>query len=181
MALSDAELVRRTLAGDDRAFRVLYDTHVDRIFRLTYRMSGDEDLAREFTQETFVKAYHKLSQFRGDAALSTWLHTVAVTITLNGLRRVKGRQGRERPLDAGVQVADRTPASQPFLRSRLKDAIDRLPELYRTVFLMHDLEGYTHVEIAATLDVAVGTSKARLSRAREKLRGMLGDLAEEFA
>lgn len=181
MGLNDAELVGRTLAGDDRAFRTLYEAHVDRIFRLTYRMSGDDDLAREFTQETFVRAYRGLSKFRGDAALSTWLHSIAVSITLNGLRQVKRRQGRERSLDDGAQVAAPELVTTPHLRTRLNDAIDRLPELYRTVFLMHDLEGYTHREIAATLEVAEGTSKARLSRAREKLRAMLGDLEEEFA
>lgn len=179
--MTDAELVERTLAGDERAFQELYERHVDRVFRLTYRMSGEDDLARDYTQETFVRAYKGLDRFRGDASFSTWVHSIAVSTTLNGLRQVKRRRGRERALDEGVHVAVRTREPEPYLRTRLKEAIDRLPELYRTVFLMHDLEGYTHSEIAATLEVAEGTSKARLSRARAKLRAVLGDLSEEFA
>ena len=84
-------------------------------------------------------------------------------------------------MDDAPQLATAVTLPDPDLKTRLKDAIDRLPELYRTVFLMHDLEGYSHREIATTLDVAEGTSKARLSRARAKLRDMLGDFAREFA
>jgi len=179
--LSEHELIERSRQGEHTAFRELYDSNVDRIYRLTYRMAGDDDLARDFTQEAFVRAYQKLDQFREDASFSTWLHSIAVSVTLNGLRKVQRSRARERTLDEAPYLTAPATTAEPDMKSRLKEAIDGLPELYRTVFLMHDLEGYSHNEIATTLDVAEGTSKARLSRARAKLRDMLGDFAEEYA
>lgn len=180
--LSEIELVERARRGDQRAFRELYDANVDRVYRLTYRMAGREDLAMDFTQEAFVRAYQKLDQFRGDAAFSTWLHSIAVSVSLNGLRRVDRHRKRERPLEEGASRALSGPDGvRPWLRERLEEAIDALPDIYRTVFIMHDLEGYPHAEIARTLDVAEGTSKARLSRARAKLREALGDIAPGYA
>ena len=178
--VNESTLVERTRSGDQSAFRELYDTHVDRIFRLTYRMAGDEDLARDYTQEAFIRAYQRLDQFRGDSRFGTWLHSIAVSVTLNGLRRVKRNREREFALDSAPQVAGRADVGAE-VRSRLKEAIEALPELYRTVFLMHDLEGYSHIEIATALEMAEGTSKARLSRARAKLRDLLGDFAQEYA
>ena len=179
--LSELELIERSRQGEHDAFRELYDSNVDRIYRLTYRMAGDDDLARDYTQEAFVRAYEKLDQFRGDASFSTWLHSIAVSVTLNGLRKVQRHRKRERTLEETPYLTAPVTTAEPDLKSRLKEAIDRLPELYRTVFLMHDLEGYSHNEIATALDVAEGTSKARLSRARAKLRDMLGDFAQEYA
>ncbi len=179
--LSEQELIERSRQGEHTAFRELYDANVDRIYRLTYRMEGDDDLARDYTQEAFVRAYQKLDQFRGDASFSTWLHSIAVSVTLNGLRKVQRHRKRERSLEETPYLTTPATTAEPDLKSKLKDAIDRLPELYRTVFLMHDLEGYSHREIASALDVAEGTSKARLSRARAKLRDMLGDFAQEYA
>ncbi|HEX7119300.1 MAG TPA: sigma-70 family RNA polymerase sigma factor [Longimicrobiales bacterium] len=175
-------LIRRALNGDAAAERQLYDTHVDRVYRLCYRMAGDDELAREFTQETFIRAFDRLRAFRGDAALSTWLHSIAVSVSLNGLRRVKRFYAREAGLEEALHVGEGRPDRvEPDLKARLKRAIESLPEKYRVVFLMHDAEGYTHEEIGATLDVPVGTSKARLSRARARLREALADFAEEFA
>ncbi len=177
--LSEQELIERSRHGEHTAFRALYDANVDRIYRLTYRMAGDDDLARDYTQDAFVRAYQKLDQFRGDSSFSTWLHSIAVSVTLNGLREVQRHRKRERTLEEAPYLTAPATTVEPDLKSKLKDAIDRLPELYRTVFLMHDLEGYSHNEIATALDVAAGTSKARLSRARAKLRDMLGDFAQE--
>ncbi len=174
-------MIERSCQHEHPAFRELYDANVDRIYRLTYRMAGDDDLARDFTQEAFVRAFEKLNQFRGDASFSTWLHSIAVSVTLTGLRKVQRHRKRERTLDETPYLTAPATTVEPDLESRLKDAIYRLPELYRTVFLMHDLEGYSHNEIAIVLDVAEGTSKARLSRARAKLRDMLGDYAQEYA
>lgn len=176
--MNEKHLVERTLDGDEAAARTLYDTHVDRVYRLAYRMAGDDDLAREFTQQAFIRAFDRLDQFRGDAALSTWLHSITVSVTLNGLRKQKRRQSRE------VELDDRTPSrarrTEPDLKERLHRAIDGLPDLYRSVFVMHDVEGYTHEEIGRTLEVATGTSKARLFRARRMLRDELADFAEEY-
>lgn len=175
-------LIRRILRGDAAAEREFYDAHVDRVYRLCYRMAGDDELAREFTQETFIRAFDGLAGFRGDAAVSTWLHAIAVKVTLNGLRRDKRHRAREADLDDAQHLGSPPDDTvEPDLKSRLRQAIDALPEMYRIVFLMHDAEGYTHEEIGATLDVPVGTSKARLSRARARLREALSDFAEEFA
>lgn len=181
--MSEQTLIERVLDGDEAAARQLYDDHVDRVYRLCYRMAGDEELAREFTQETFIRAFGRLEQFRGDAALSTWLYSITRTVTLNGLRKVKRTRTREVEMDelSTLPAAPRRPRSEPDLKDRLHAAIDRLPDIYRMVFVMHDVEGYTHDEIGSSLEVATGTSKARLHRARRMLQDELSDFAEEFA
>ncbi len=177
--MTDLELVERVRQGDQEAFRALYDANVDRIYRLAYRMAGEDDLARDFTQEAFLRAYQRLGQFRGDAAFSTWLHSIAVSVSLNGLRKVDRHRKRERSLEGAAHVSRRQTGLEPDLKDRLAAAVDELPEMYRTVFLMHDLEGYSHAEIAESMGVAEGTSKARLFRARARLREALGDTVEE--
>jgi RNA polymerase sigma-70 factor (ECF subfamily) len=93
--VSDAELIDRVLAGDPSAERALYDAHVDRVFRLVYRMAGDLDRAQDWVQETFIRAFQKLGEFRGESALSTWLCSIAISVSLNGLRKVKRFRERE--------------------------------------------------------------------------------------
>ncbi len=175
----DQELIGRVLAGDPSAERALYDAHVDRVFRLVYRMAGDLDRAKDYTQETFIKAFDRLRDFRGDAALSTWLGAIAISITLNGLRTVRRARDREVSLDDNMPVGRMSRTADPDLKARLSQAIDDLPEGYRAVFVMHDVEGYTHQEIAASLGVHPGTSKAQLFRARARLRVALADFAKE--
>lgn len=177
--MNDLELVRRAKGGDPRAFRELYDAHVDRVYRLAYRMTGEDDVARDITQETFLRVHQRLHQFRGDAAFSTWLHQVAVSTSLNGLRKLDRHRRRERTLESALHLGTTPGGLEPDESERLREAIDELPDIYRTVFLMHDLEGFSHGEIADALGVAEGTSKARLSRARAKLREALDDIAEE--
>ena len=180
--MDERELIERAARGDAKCFRALYDRHVDRVYRLAYRMAGHEDMARDITQETFVRAHSRLGQFRGDAAFSTWLHSVTHSVALNVIRRVERHRKRERDIETAGGIEARTPPqADPDLKDRLKAAVDALPEIYRTVFLMHDVEGFNHGEIARTLEVAEGTSKARLSRARAKLRDALSDFAPEFA
>lgn len=180
--LTPKKLVERARNGDAQAFRALYDAHVDRIYRLISRICGDEELARDMTQETFIRVHERLGQFRGEAAFSTWLHSVAVSVALNGVRRRRRIADREVALD-GVAPLAAAPAAvaDPDVRHRLRAAVDALPDIYRVVFLMHDVEGYSHREIADALTVAEGTSKARLSRARAQLRTALADLAPETA
>ena len=173
-------LIERARRGDASAHRALYDAHVDRIYRLTYRMTGAEHLARELTQDTFVRAFAGMESFRGDAAFGTWLHTIAVSVTLNALRRQRRERAREAPLEEALTMTASTPLSDPVLRDRLMQAVDALPEGCRTVFMMHDAEGFTHEEIAAALGVTAGTSKAQLSRGRAKLRVALAEFAEEW-
>jgi RNA polymerase sigma-70 factor (ECF subfamily) len=178
--LSEAQLIGRVLDGDELAARELYDANVDRVYRLAYRMAGDDELAREYTQESFIRAFERLHQFRGDAALSTWLHSITVSVTLNGLRKVKRDHRREVDLDE-TEPGSAPRRAEPDLKDRLHRAIDGLPVIYRSVFVMHDVEGYTHEEIGQTLSVAVGTSKARLFRARRMLREELAEFQEEYA
>lgn len=178
--MDEPELISRVRAGEAAAERALYDAHVDRVYRLAYRLAGDDELARDFTQETFIRAFERLDTFRGESRLSTWLHAIATTVALNGLRKVKRFRTRETVLEAADGVAVGARAAEPDLKTRLRDAIDALPRKYRAVVVMHDVEGYTHEEIAAALGVEVGTSKAQLSRARAKLRAALSDFAGEW-
>ncbi len=178
--MDDRQLVERVLGGDALAERELYDTHVDRIYRLMYRLAGDDDLAQDCTQETFIRAFERLSTFRGDSSLSTWLHSIAVSVALNAMRKVKRLDTRHVSLDGAFDLGTRGRAAEPDLKVRLKKAVDALPEGYRVVFVMHDVEGYTHEEIGAALGVQVGTSKAQLHRARAKLREALKDFAGEW-
>ncbi len=174
-------MVAGVRAGDAAAERALYEANVDRVFRLAYRMAGDEDQARDFTQDTFVRVFERIDQFRGEAALSTWIRAIAMTVILNGLRKVKRFRQREADLEAaaGIGAPDRHAA--PDLKERLRAAVESLPEKYQAVFVMHDVEGYTHEEIGAALKMPTGTSKAQLSRARAKLRQSLVEFAGELA
>jgi len=176
-SVADADLIARVQAGDPAGEREFYDRHVDRVYRLIYRMAGRTDLAQDWTQETFVRAFGRIGQFRGESALSSWLHTIAVSVTLNGLRTFKRREAHAAPLDEAAGTGRWPTESEPDLKVRMRDAIDALPTGTRTVFVMHDVEGYTHEEISAQLGVAVGTSKSQLSRAREKLRVALAPFA----
>ncbi len=173
-------LIERARRGEASAQRVLYDTHVERIYRLTFRLSGREHTARELTQDTFVRAFAGLDGFRGDASFGTWLHTIAVSLSLNELKRSKREHARYAPLEHASAISHAAPLSDPLLRERLAQAVAELPEGCRTVFMMHDAEGYTHEEIAAALGVTAGTSKAQLSRARAKLRVALAEFAGEW-
>src|SRR5688572_19701615 len=173
-------LIERVRRGDASAHRVLYDTHVERVYRLTYRLTGVEHLARELTQDTFVRAFAAIEGFRGDSAFGSWLHTIAVSVTLNELKRRKRERARDAPLEDALTQTTSAPYSDPILREKLMKAVNDLPEGCRAVFMMHDSEGFTHQEIAAALGVTEGTSKAQLARARGKLRIALAEFAEEW-
>jgi RNA polymerase sigma-70 factor (ECF subfamily) len=177
--VNERELIGQVLAGDSVAERALYDAHVDRVFRLVYRMAGDMDRAQDWVQETFIRVFARLAEFRGESALSTWICSIAISITLNGLRKVRRSREREVALDFAGGVGTSPREADPDLKTRLSQAIEDLPEGYRAVFVMHDVEGFTHEEIGETLGVATGTSKAQLFRARAKLREALVDFVRE--
>jgi RNA polymerase sigma-70 factor (ECF subfamily) len=178
--VDERDLIARVRAGDGAAERALYDAHVDRVYRLAYRLAGDDALAQDFTQETFIRAFDRLATFRGEAAFSTWLHAITTSVVLNGLRKVKRFRQREADLELADGVTGARRQAEPDLKVRLRKAIDALPDRYRMVFVMHDVEGYTHEEIGVALGVETGTSKAQLSRARAKLREALADFAGEW-
>ena len=175
--MNERATIERAKAGDRAAQRELYESNVDRIYRVAFRLAGDEDVARDFTQEAFIRAFQKLGEFRGDSAFSTWLHTIAVSVSLNGLHKVKRLRTRETVLEDAEALGHVPRVSDPDLRDRLYRAIDALPEGYRTVFVLHDVEGYTHEEIGQMMGIQSGTSKAQLFRARGRLREALADFA----
>ncbi|HXV85133.1 MAG TPA: sigma-70 family RNA polymerase sigma factor [Gemmatimonadales bacterium] len=179
--VDERQLVQRVRAGDAAAERALYDAHVDRVYRLAYRMAGDGDLAQDFTQETFIRAFGKIANFRGESSFGTWLHAIASSVILNGLRRVSRFRRRETDLEAAAQMGQTPVRAEPDLTDRLRQALDGLPDKYRMVVVMHDIEGYTHEEIGAALRIPPGTSKAQLSRARARLRTELAQFAPEWA
>lgn len=162
--------------GDRRAFERLYRAHVDRIFTLCARMVGERGRAEELTQDVFVRAWDKLAQFRGDSAFGTWLHRMAVNVVLNDRQAERRRRDRH---DEGIEdmdtlaLGDARPLPVPGLSLDLEAAIASLPPGAKKVFVLHDVEGYTHEEIAGMLGVTAGGCKAQLHRARMLLREAL--------
>ncbi|HUQ98093.1 MAG TPA: RNA polymerase sigma factor [Gemmatimonadaceae bacterium] len=175
--VNESQLIAQVMAGDRLAGRALYDTHAPRLYALAYRMSGDAEKAREFTQDTFIRAFSRLSQFRGDAAFSTWLHRIMVTVVSNA-RRSEIRFGREVGLDEAQSLESHAPEAEPDLKECIAKALDKLSEVYRTTLIMHDIQGYTHAEIAGILGVPEGTCKSRLSAARAQMRQDLAAFKE---
>ena len=156
-------------AGDERAFERLYRQHVPRIHSLVRRMiGGGETEADELVQDVFVRAWQRLSTFRGEAAFGTWLHRLAVNLVLNAQKSsARGRKLFED--DAAIEI---TPSRRetPEVAMDLEDALAMLPRGARQIFVLHDVEGFLHEEIAEMLGVATGTSKAQLHRARMLMR-----------
>jgi len=180
-SVNDIQLITRVVAGDAAAERELYEMYVDRIYRLAFRLAGDDEQARDFTQATFIRAFEKIGSFRGESSLSTWLHSIGVSVALNGLRKTKRLRSREAPMEEGLTVGSTRVEADPDLKERMARAIDSLSDKYRAVFVMHDVEGYTHEEISGTLNIPIGTSKSHLFQARSKLRVALADFAPEWA
>ncbi|HET7622494.1 MAG TPA: RNA polymerase sigma factor [Gemmatimonadaceae bacterium] len=164
-------------AGDRRAFERLYRTHVDRVFSICVRMCGSRVRGEELTQDVFVRVWEKLPLFRGESAFSTWLHRVAVNVALND-RKVQSRE-RSRTADPDDDVRDGgdslgSVAAAPVAeRLDLEAAIALLPPGARKVFVLHDVEGFTHEEIAEEMGVTAGGTKSQLHRARMLLREAL--------
>lgn len=169
-AAMDGEAADVALAqsGDGRAFERLYRSHVPRVHGLVRRMLDSAD-ADDVTQDVFVRAWEKLHTFRGEAAFGTWLHRLAVNVILGRRKSVGGERKRFHD-DADIldEVAGRHQAPEHGMD--FEDALSRLPEGARQVFLLHDVEGYRHEEIAQLLGIVPGTSKSQLHHARMALR-----------
>jgi RNA polymerase sigma-70 factor (ECF subfamily) len=167
---SDAVDAMLAAAGDTRAFERLYRANVARIHSLARRMAGD-DHAEELTQMTFVRAWQKLSTFRGESKFSTWLHRVAINVILGERSKRSIERGR---MQEGDDLFDTLPGRPaPEHRVDFDAAIGRLPGGARQIFVLHDVEGYKHEEIARLLGITSGTSKAQLHRARMLMRAHL--------
>ena len=174
----DSVNVALAASGDGHAFERLYRAHVARIHSLAWRMAG-ADHADEMTQDVFVRAWEKLGTFRGDAAFGTWLHRLAVNLILS--RRTRLGQERQRFTDSeqALELYSGRQHTTPELAIDFDTAVGRLPQGARQVFVLHDVEGYKHHEIAGLLGIATGTSKAQLHRARMLLRGHLDHRAHD--
>ncbi len=173
----DFALTRRVARGDASAFEELYRLHHRRVYTLCLRMTQNEAEAEDITQDIFIVLLHKAGDYRAEASFTTWLHRMTVNQVLMHFRRKKAK--RE---DQAEDERDETPAprgsagarpAQLVDRITLEDALARLPPGYRAAFVLHDIEGYEHEEVARLLNCAVGTSKSQLHKARTKLRKLL--------
>ncbi|HXK11777.1 MAG TPA: sigma-70 family RNA polymerase sigma factor [Vicinamibacteria bacterium] len=171
---AEMRLVRAAQNGDLAAFERLYRENERKVFALCLRLSSDAALAEELTQEVFVRAWRKLGSFRGESAFSTWLYPLTVNVALSERRSRRRRDARIVPTDDPASLERAPLAPRPEAGFDLERAMAALPPGARTVFVLHDVEGRTHDEIAALLDLAPGTSKAQLFRARRLLREALG-------
>jgi RNA polymerase sigma-70 factor (ECF subfamily) len=142
------------------------------VYAICYRMTADQERAERLTQDAFVQAWEKLGSFRGESAFGTWLHRLTVNVVLQD-QRSRQRERDRRALQEEQEQAGRYATDSPDARLDLERAIATLPDGARTVFVLHDIEGFTHQEIAEHLGIAVGTTKAQLHRARKLLRGVL--------
>ena len=169
-------LIESVRGGERWAFRRLFQMYKDRVYRLCLRLCGDEADAADLLQDVFLRVHRGIHTFRGDAAFSTWLIRLAVNTT----RSFLSRQGRRKTIslqeEEGTQQKEpshTTAPRDPWMRKRLLEALEQLPQKYREVLVLHDIEELTHVEIAEILGIQKGTSKSQLHKARKKMRGLL--------
>jgi RNA polymerase sigma-70 factor (ECF subfamily) len=167
------QTVRRAQDGDPSAFRDLYESHVGRVFAVCLRLCASRTEAEEHTQDVFVRVWERLASFRGESAFSTWLHRLTVNEVLQARRSAGRRTSRVTLTDDDRMLELHGSVAPPGGSGDLEQAIAALPAGARAVFVLHDVEGYQHDEIARMSGIAVGTSKAQLHRARRLLREAL--------
>jgi len=175
---TDAAIVRRAIDGDERAMRLLWNQHAPHVEAVVRRLAGDPDLAEDIAQEVWIQIFRALPSWRGDAKFSTWIHRVAINRTLNALRRVKRLAAAETAIEEDSAVVEQD-AERSMLAQTIESAARQLSPGARTVFLLHDVEGYTHEEIASELGITPGGSKSQLFKARAKLRRLLAPLMDQ--
>lgn len=178
--LTEAEAIERAKLGDAGAFELLYNLHKRRVYSLCLRMTANAAEAEDLAQEAFLQLFRKISTFRGESAFSTWLHRLSVNVVLMRLRK-KGLPVV--PLEDPLETDEEAPKKElgapdvslagSIDRLNLRNAIDSLPPGYRTIFVLHDVEGYEHNEIAEMVGCSIGNSKSQLHKARMKLRELL--------
>ncbi len=167
------DLVRQAQQGDQAAFQSLYREHVGRVYALCLRLTADAAEAEELTQDAFVRAWERLATFRGESAFSSWLYRLTVNVVFMSRRAARRRAQRVFATDNPGALERPGRESNPGVGLDLERAVAALPPGAREVFVLYDVEGYRHEEIAQLTGIAVGTSKAQLFRARRLLRGML--------
>jgi RNA polymerase sigma-70 factor (ECF subfamily) len=180
--LSEAEAIQRAQQGDAEAFERIYRLHNRRVYALCLRMVGNTAEAEDLTQEAFLQLFRKIGTFRGESAFSTWLHRLAVNVVLMRLRK---KTLAETSLDETTEPDEdaggpRKDIGGPDLRLsgsvdrvNLERAVERLPPGYRSIFVLHDVQGYEHNEIAVIMNCSIGNSKSQLHKARMRLRELL--------
>ena len=174
---TDHLLIRRAIEGDERALRLLWSQYAPHIDAVVQRLAGDPELAADIAQEVWIQIFRALHTFRGDAQFGTWAHRIAVNRTLNALRKVRRLSKLE------VEIEDETAtveddSDRSFIAASIEEAVAQLPQGARTVFVLHDVEGYTHEDIAQELGITPGASKSQLFKARAKLRRLLAHLVD---
>jgi len=175
---TDAALVRRAIDGDERAMRLLWNTHSAHVDAIVTRLAGDPDLAQDLAQEVWIQIFRALPSWRGDSTFSTWLHRVAVNRSLNALRRTRRLAAVESPIEEHTVTVAHDEGMRSMLAASINEACQQLAPGARTVFYLHDVEGYTHEEIASELGITAGGSKSQLFKARAKLRRLLAPLID---
>ena len=183
---SDLDLVKRAQIGDADAFASLFHAHKAKVYSVCLRMTNNTAEAEDLTQDAFLQVFRKLATFRGDSALSTWLYRIAVNTVLMHFRKKALKQvSLDEPYNQDAKVVRREYGSRDDRltgcvdRIALARAIKELPDGYRTIFLLHEVEGYEHQEIAELLDCSVGNSKSQLHKAKLRIRELLGRTLQE--
>jgi RNA polymerase sigma-70 factor (ECF subfamily) len=174
---TDLSLIRRAIEGDERALRSIWSQHAPHIDAVVRRLVGDPDAAADVAQEVWIQIFRALPTYRGDSQFGTWAHRIAVNRTLNALRRTR----RLAKIEADVEeetVAVEQESARSMLGATIEEAASRLSPGARMIFLLHDVEGYTHEEIATQLGITSGGSKSQLFKARARLRRLLAHLVE---
>src|SRR5919202_4934295 len=177
---TDHLLIRRAIEGDERALRLLWSRYAPHIDAVVQRLVGDPELAADITQEVWIQIFRALHTFRGDAQFGTWAHRIAVNRTLNALRKVRRLGKLEVEIDDETATVEED-SDRSFIAASIDEAVAQLPGGARTVFLLHDVEGYTHEDIAQELGITAGGSKSQLFKARAKLRALLAHLVDGSA
>ena len=174
---TDFTTIQRAIEGDERALRALWSQHAPHIDAVVRRLAGDPDLAEDIAQEVWIQIFRALPSYRGESQFGTWAHRIAVNRTLNALRRTRRLTKIETDMEEETVTVEHT-GDRAMLRSVIDAAAAKLSPGARTVFLMHDVEGYTHEEIATELGITPGGSKSQLFKARAKLRRLLAHLVD---
>ena len=175
---SETQLIQRAIEGDEAAMRVLWSRHAPHIDAVVRRLVGhDLDLAADIAQEVWIQIFRALPQYRGESQFGTWAHRIAVNRTLNALRKTRRLAKIETEVEEDSAVVDPDP-DRSLMMATIETAARQLSPGARTVFLLHDVEGYTHEEIAERLGITSGGSKSQLFKARAKLRTLLAHLVD---
>src|SRR5262245_29855143 len=174
---TDFLTIQRAIEGDERALRALWSQHAPHIDAVVRRLAGDPALAEDICQEVWIQIFRALPSYRGESQFGTWAHRIAVNRTLNALRRTRRLVKIETDMEEETVTVDHG-GDRAMLRSVIDAAAAQLSPDARTVFLMHDVEGYTHEEIATELGITPGGSKSQLFKARAKLRRLLAHLVD---